>query len=111
MKPSKTFLFFICTLFYCISAAQTVTELHYSAIATKTNKAMGGFDFWFGKDFMKIQTTPAHDRNPSRYIDKPNNLLVMDFENRKQFIVEELDSVYELNAELVKDGEKQVING
>jgi len=111
MKYSKLFLTLINLLFFFFGQAQHVNELHYKAIASKSGKTQGGFDFWFGKEFLKIQSNPIHDRNPARYIDKPNNLLVMDFENRKEYIIESLDSVYELNAEIENTGEKQVING
>ncbi len=111
MKSIKTFLLVSCSLFCLMSNAQNVAELYYKNVYPKKKKSVENAVVKYGQDFAKIQTLPAHSRNPARYIDKKNNLLVMDFEANRDFIIEELDSVYRINCELKKTGEKQVING
>ncbi len=95
-----------------LSAQDKVSELHYKLVAVKDNKKSESVDVVYFKNYVSIQTKPAHSRNPLRYIDKKNNVLVMTFNSRSHgYIIESLDSVYFTDTRLEATGEKQVING
>jgi hypothetical protein len=92
-------------------SAQQVTELHYKLL-DGNGKTLEGPDFVYGQSFLKIQTKPAHSRNPARYIDKKGNLVIMCYDSRsRDYIVEELDSIYRVDTELKDMNEEKVING
>lgn len=95
-----------------LSAQNKVSELHYKTVVIKTGKETIGADIRVGESFLEIQTHPIHSRNPLRYIDKKNDVMIMAFNSRSHgYIIESLDTVYRVNAKLEPTGEKEKING
>jgi hypothetical protein len=108
----QTLLAFSLLLSVFLPAQDKVSELHYKTVLERTNKEASGAAIGYGKWFMKIQTRPVHSRNPLRFIDKKNDVMVMTFNSASHgYIIESLDTVYRINSRLEPTGETEKING
>lgn len=93
--------------------AQTVNYLNYKTSGLKKGKEItaGKIEMWVGNDFMRVHKTEGKYPMPLKTIDFKSKLVTFDFREKKEYVVEELDSIIKLNSKLVATGETENVNG
>lgn len=94
--------------------AQNTTSLSYKYFG-ENNKGLkmegGKIDFWGDNQQFFSKKEEGKYPQPLKCFDFRKHIVVFDMEPSKEYFIEELDSVYEINSKIVPTEEVQTING